>query len=77
MNKITVSIFMLTYNQEAFIAQTIESILSQITNFKFQLVIGEDFSTDKTREICQKYEMQNPDKIKLLPSFGEKYWFDC
>lgn len=59
---------MLTYNQETFIAQTIESILSQITNFKYELVIGEDFSTDKTREICQKYEIQNPDKIKLLPS---------
>lgn len=66
MSKIVVSIFILTYNQEQFIAQTIESILMQKTNFSYQLVIGEDCSTDATREICQSYASQFPDKIKLL-----------
>lgn len=68
MSKPIVSIFMLTYNQEQFIAQTIESILMQQTNFTYQLVIGEDCSTDTTREICQRYANQFPDKIKLLPT---------
>ncbi len=68
MNKFVVSIFMLTYNQEQYIAQTIESILSQETNFPFQLVIGEDFSSDSTRAICEKYAANYGDKIKLLPS---------
>lgn len=68
MNPITVSIFLLTYNQEAFIAQTIESILMQQTNFNFEIVIGEDCSTDKTRTICETYETNNPKKIKLLPA---------
>lgn len=68
MNNIRVSIFMLTYNQEQFIAQTIESIVMQKTNFKYQLVIGEDCSTDATYSICKSYEEQYPDKIKLLPS---------
>lgn len=68
MNNITVSIFMLTYNQEQFIAQTIESIVMQKTNFKYQLVIGEDCSTDTTYSICKSFEEQYPDKIKLLPS---------
>jgi glycosyltransferase involved in cell wall biosynthesis len=68
MNKICVSIFMLTYNQEEFISQTIESILAQKTNFIYQLVIGEDCSTDDTRLICEKYAREYPGKIKLLPS---------
>ncbi|MFV8339773.1 glycosyltransferase [Flavobacterium sp. LB3P21] len=68
MNDITVSIFILTYNQEQFIAQTIESILLQKTNFSFQLVIGEDCSTDATRIICEKYARDYGGKIKLLPS---------
>jgi glycosyltransferase involved in cell wall biosynthesis len=65
---IIVSIFILTYNQEQFIAQTIESILMQKTNFTYQLVIGEDFSIDTTRNICETYARQFPEKIKLLPA---------
>ncbi|MFT5251374.1 MAG: glycosyltransferase involved in cell wall biosynthesis [Flavobacteriales bacterium] len=68
MNNIAVSIFILTYNQEQFIAQTIESILSQKTNFNFQLVIGEDCSSDNTRTICEQYVHDYGDKVKLLPA---------
>ncbi|RDI58335.1 glycosyltransferase [Flavobacterium glaciei] len=68
MSNITVSIFMLTYNQEAFIAQAIEGILMQKTTFRYQLVIGEDASTDTTRQICETYASQYGDRIKLLPS---------
>lgn len=68
MNNIIVSVFILTYNQEEFIAQTIESILMQKTNFIFQLVIGEDCSTDSTRSICEKYVSDYGCKIKLLPN---------
>lgn len=66
-----VSIFILTYNQEKFISQTLESILRQKANFDYQLVIGEDQSTDSTRIICEKFATENPSKIKLLPSLGE------
>ena len=69
MHRNAVSIFMLTYNQEDFIGQTIESVLAQKTNFNYQLVIGEDLSSDSTRGICEKYAMEFPEKIKLLPSF--------
>ncbi|MFD0977929.1 glycosyltransferase [Salinimicrobium gaetbulicola] len=61
-----VSVFMLTYNQEEFISQAIDGVLSQKTSFKYQLVIGEDCSTDGTREICQKYAEAHPEKIKLI-----------
>lgn len=68
MSDICVSIFMLTYNQEDYIAQAIEGVLLQETSFNYELVIGEDFSTDRTRAICEEYAAVNPEKIKLLPS---------
>lgn len=68
MLNISVSIFMLTYNQEDFIVQTIEGVLKQQTSFVYQLVIGEDCSNDSTRKICEDFAKRYPDKIKLLAS---------
>lgn len=59
----TVSIFLLTYNQEQFIAQTLDSILVQKVNFSFKIVIGDDASTDDTSNICRDYASKYPDKI--------------
>ena len=61
-----VDIWMVTYNHENYIAEAIESVLMQQTNFNYRLVIGEDYSTDKTREICIEYQKKNPDKIHLI-----------
>ena len=63
-----VSVLMLTYNHELFIAQAIESALIQETNFTFEIVIGEDCSTDRTRKIVREFQSTHPDKIRLLPS---------
>ncbi|WP_278036308.1 glycosyltransferase [Flavobacterium nitratireducens] len=71
MTKITVSVFILTYNQEQFITQTIESVLMQQTDFAYQLVIGEDCSTDSTRQICENFASQYPNNIKLLPALDK------
>lgn len=68
MQNISVSIFMLTYNQEGFIANTIESVLKQQTGFTYQLVIGEDCSSDSTRQICEDFAARYPEKVKLLDS---------
>jgi len=57
---------MVTYNHEKYIAQAIESVLMQKASFDYELVIGEDFSTDKTREIVIKYQKKHPNKIKLI-----------
>jgi glycosyltransferase involved in cell wall biosynthesis len=61
-----VSICMITYNHERFIAQAIESVMMQVADFDYELVIGEDKSTDTTREICLAYQAQHPDKIRVL-----------
>lgn len=60
------SVWMITYNHEKYIAQAIESVLSQRTTFEFDLVIGEDFSTDTTRSICRAYATRFPGKINVL-----------
>lgn len=60
-----VCVDMIAYNQEAYIEKAIESVLMQQTNFKFVLVIGEDCSTDATREIVKRYQKNHPDKIIL------------
>lgn len=61
-----VSVCMITYNHEPFIAQAIEGVMMQKTDFEFELVIGEDCSTDKTRDICFEYQKRYPDKIRVL-----------
>ena len=61
-----VSIIVITYNQEAYICEALNSILSQQCNFEFEIIIGEDFSTDNTRKICLEYQEKYPEKINLL-----------
>ena len=61
-----VSVHMMAYRHEKYIAQAIESILMQKTDFEFELVIGEDASPDRTREICFEYQRKYPDKIRVL-----------
>lgn len=61
-----VSVCCVTYNHEKFIAQAIDSFLMQETTFDVEIVIGEDCSSDRTREICLAYKEKFPEKIKLL-----------
>lgn len=63
MSKPMVSISMLTYNHEKYIEQAINSVLMQKTNFDYQLIIGEDCSSDGTREIVIDYAKRYPKKI--------------
>lgn len=65
-NSVFVAIWMVTYNHEDFIAQAIEGVMMQQTKFSYKLFIGEDCSTDKTREICLAYKEKFPDKIELI-----------
>lgn len=60
------SICMVTYNHEKYIRQAIESVLMQKTNFKFELVIGEDCSTDNTRKLVMKFQHKFPNIIRAV-----------
>jgi glycosyltransferase involved in cell wall biosynthesis len=61
-----VTVHMITYNHAKFIAQAIESVLMQETEFSVELIIGEDCSTDGTREIVRRYACQYPKFIRPL-----------
>ncbi|MGZ8548075.1 MAG: glycosyltransferase, partial [Sulfuricurvum sp.] len=60
-----VSIACITYNHENYIRETIESFLMQETDFPFEIVIGEDCSTDTTRQIIESYRTRYPNLIRI------------
>ena len=59
-----VSACIITYNQENFIVDCIEGALKQNVNFEYEIIIGDDCSTDKTSEICLEYAKKYPGLIK-------------
>jgi glycosyltransferase involved in cell wall biosynthesis len=63
-----VSVMMITYNHAPYISRAIEGVLQQETNFPFELVIGEDCSTDDTREIVFEYQKKYPNIIRIITS---------
>lgn len=65
-NDILVSIVCNTYNHEDYISDAIESFLMQKTNFKYEILIHDDASTDKTAEIIKEYEKKHPNIIKPI-----------
>jgi len=61
-----VSVIVPTYQHASFINECLDGILTQQTNFPFEIIVGEDESTDGTREICKEYAEKHPDKIRLF-----------
>jgi len=59
---------MITYNHEAYISRAIEGVLTQDLPYPFELVIGEDHSSDRTREICLEAARRHSGKIRVLES---------
>ena len=66
MSDIMFSVAVITYNQEKYISQTLDSILNQEHDYKYEIVIGEDCSTDNTKKIIEEYFEKYPDIIKPL-----------
>jgi glycosyltransferase involved in cell wall biosynthesis len=63
-----VSVATITYNHAPFISRCIESVLMQKTTFPFELVIGEDCSTDGTRALAMDYAQKYPQIIRVITS---------
>jgi len=59
---------MITYNHAPFIVKAIDGVLHQKTNFLFELIIGEDWSTDGTRDIVLEYQKKFPEIIRVITS---------
>ena len=61
-----VSVCVVTYNQEKYIAQCLQSIVDQETDFDFEIIVGDDCSTDGTREIVRLFTEKYPEKFRIL-----------
>lgn len=65
-----ISVCIVTYNHEKYIENCIKSVLNQSTNFEFEVIIGDDYSQDGTRDIIERLKWDYPGKIKTI--FHEK-----
>ena len=63
---IKLSVVIISYNQEKYISESIESVLNQKTSFKYELILADDCSSDNTFKIMEKYSKKYPDIIRLL-----------
>lgn len=61
-----ISVVVITYNQESYIVDAIEGVINQKTEFSFELIIGEDCSTDGTRDIVLAYQKKYPHLIRVI-----------
>ena len=64
--KTIVSICCVTYNHEKYLAQCLEGFVIQKTNFKFEILVHEDASTDKTASILKEYELKYPNLFRCV-----------
>ena len=66
MNNPILSIYVATYNHEHYITQALDSILMQETKYTYEVLVGEDCSTDNTRAILKEYEKVHPGKLTVF-----------
>lgn len=66
MNRPLISVCIITYNHGKYIRQCLDGVLQQQTNFPFDVIIGEDCSTDDTRQVVQEFETRYPGIVKPL-----------
>lgn len=65
---VKVTVILVTYNHERFVARALDSLLSQQTGFDYEIVVSEDCSTDATRAIVRGYAERFPDRMRLCLS---------
>jgi glycosyltransferase involved in cell wall biosynthesis len=64
-----VSVSVTTYNHERYIAQALDGVLAQVVDFDYEIVVGDDRSQDRTRDIVLDYQARHPDRIRtVLPA---------
>ena len=63
-NDVEVSVLCIAYNHEKYIRKALDAFVAQKTNFKYEVLINDDASTDNTAEIIREYAEEYPDIIK-------------
>lgn len=72
-NNIFVTIVCVTYNHQNYIRDALDSFFHQQVDFKYEVVVHDDASTDETIAILKEYEKEYPDKIKVLYEAENQY----
>lgn len=72
-DKVYISCICIAYNHERYIRDTLDSILAQKSEYKFELIIHDDCSTDSTRDILNEYKNRFPDIIRLILQKENQY----
>jgi glycosyltransferase involved in cell wall biosynthesis len=70
---VKVSVCMITYNHEKFIEHAVNSVLQQDVDFDYEVVVGEDCSTDSTASTLERLESQNRGRLRVIyrrPNIG-------
>lgn len=65
-SEIKVSVIMSSYNHEGYIRQALDSVIMQRTNFKYEILVGDDASQDGTPEILKEYSLVYPDILRVF-----------
>jgi glycosyltransferase involved in cell wall biosynthesis len=61
------SVLMLTYNHGTFVEESVQSVLQQRCDFPFEIVVGDDASTDGTLSCLRSLEQRFPGRLRILP----------
>lgn len=72
-DEIQVSVITITYNQSKYLKRALDSILSQKTDFQYELIVHDDVSTDSTIDILRDYEKRYPDIIRVIYETENQY----
>lgn len=72
-NDITVSVLCTVYNHEKYLDQCLNSLVNQKTNFKYEIIVHDDASTDKSVDIIKKYQKLYPELIKPILQKENQY----
>ncbi len=73
MSEIMVTVFVLAYNHEKYIKNALDGFILQKTNFKYEVIVHDDASTDHTASIIKEYEEKYPDIIKPIYQTENQY----
>lgn len=66
-NDVMLSVVIISYNQENYIRDAIESVINQKTNYKYEILLADDCSPDNTGKIMKEYVNKYPELIRMIP----------
>jgi glycosyltransferase involved in cell wall biosynthesis len=61
-----VSVCVTAFNHEKYISECLESILNQSTSFDFEIIVGDDCSADRTRDVIKEFIARHPSRVRAV-----------